>query len=74
MMQRNHLIQFADTAFADEFGGRLDATEHAELTSALNVNLTDGEDGWFDEEIPVAHVTEITEEEFFNRYFPKVCE
>lgn len=71
-MQRNHLIQATDVAFADEFGARLDRTEHHELQSAMNVNTSDEAEEWFDEEIPVAHVTEITEEEFFQRYFPEV--
>ena len=75
MLQRNHLVQMVDTVFQDEYGNRIPSVELVELESMLNVNLHSGDEGdaWFDEEIPVAHITEITEQEFFERYFPEHC-
>lgn len=40
------------------------------LQNQFNVNLCDSNDEtWYDEEIPVCHVTVIDEDEFFKRYF-----
>jgi hypothetical protein len=69
MLQRNHLVQPVDVAFSEEFGQRLPVEELRELQSALNANTSDEGDEWLDEEIPIGYVTEITEEEFINRYF-----
>lgn len=69
MLQRNHCVQAVDTVFEDEYGNRIPLVEVIDLQAQLNVNLSDGEDGWLDDEIPVGYVNEITEEEFFQRYF-----
>jgi hypothetical protein len=68
MLQRNHCVQAVDTVFEDEYGERIPTVELIDLQAQLNVNLS-GDDGWLDEEIPVGYVTEIDEEEFFQRYF-----
>ena len=46
---------------------RLPVGDVAELQSLFNVNTS--EDEWFDEEIPIAYVNVVDEEEFFQRYF-----
>lgn len=51
---------------------RLPLGEVTELQNQLNVNAMDAEDNgetWLDEEIPVACVSIIDEDEFFQRYF-----
>lgn len=70
MIQLNHIIQYTDTVFMRS------RTEHklpdetlADFAVQLNVNTCDGEDFWFDEETPVSHMSEISEDEFFQRYF-----
>lgn len=49
---------------------RMHRKDIAELQNQFNMNMCDGNDEtWFDDEIPVCHVTVIDEDEFFNRYF-----
>lgn len=61
------------TYYADMLGEdavRLPVSELSELHNQMNVNTCE-ENGetWFNDEIPVSHVTVIDEDEFFNRYF-----
>lgn len=62
------IIRFSDHVMYDYT--RLPAADIAELQNQLNVNTCD-ENGetWFDDEIPVACVECIDEDEFFSRYF-----
>lgn len=54
----------------DKVTAKLPRKEIIELQNQHNVNVCDGNDEtWFDDEIPVTHVTVIDEDEFFIRYF-----
>jgi hypothetical protein len=63
------------TRFSDHVAmntNRLQREEVIELQNQMNCNILDAEDNgetWLNGEIPVAHVTIIDEDEFFNRYF-----
>ena len=69
-MYKPIIVQFTD--YVGEFGERIPVDEVTELQNQMNCNLDSAESNsetWFDEEIPVSHVTVIDEDEFFERYF-----
>lgn len=65
-----NITRFSDHVAMDT--NRLQKEEVIELQNQMNCNILDAEDNgetWLDDEIPVAHVSIIDEDEFFNRYF-----